>query len=123
MIEKTTRKKRKYTPRKKVKKVEKPAMVFYGTPCEEKILKVCYKNKYPFDFRRAKIKGKVADFICREKRLVIEVYNPERSDEEVYERMKIFKIQRFKTCYITKHTLSRHGWEKFCAGIIKGFLT
>lgn len=131
MINKTIKPKKKSVARKKpikkkrlvVKKPEQPKIVFYGTIYEMKVQDICRENKFPFDFRRAKIKNKVVDFIYRKKRLIIEVYNPGRSDEELYARMKIFHIQRFKACYITQHDLLKPKWRKFCTGIIKGFLS
>lgn len=131
MIDKTIKPKKKSTTRKRpirkkglvAKKIEQPKIVFYGTIYEMRVRDVCSTNNFPFDFRRAKVKNKVVDFIYRKKRLIIEVYNPERSDEKLYARMKIFHIQRFKTCYITQHDLLKPGWRKFCTGIIGGFLS
>lgn len=117
-----TRKKPIRKKRLVVKKPE-PEVIFRGTSYEMKIWNICSRNKFPFDLRRAKIKNKVVDFIYRKKRLIIEVYNPERSDEELYARMKIFHIQRFKVCYITQHDLLKPKWREFCTGIIRGFLS
>lgn len=131
MIEKAIKPKKKSTTRKKpirkkkviVKKAEQLKIAFYGTIYEMRVRDVCAKNDFPFDFRRAKVKNKVVDFIYRKKRLIIEVYNPERSNEELYARMKIFRIQRFRTCYITEHDLFKPNWREFCTGVIRGFLS
>ena len=131
MINKTIKPRKKPTARKKPRKKKlvvkkffpEPIIIFSGTEYEKRVQDICSGNNFPFDFRRAKIKNKVVDFIYRKKRLIIEIYNPERGDEELYARMKIFHIQRFKTCYITKHDLLKPGWRKFCTGIIRGFLS
>lgn len=93
-----------------------------GNEYEDKILKVCSKNRYPFAFKDSKVKGKVPDFINRERKRIIEVYNPERSLEEVQARMSVFYIHGYKTIYLTKDNLSRPDWEKYCTGAIRGFL-
>lgn len=102
--------------------VEKPAKVFYGTVYEKKIMDVCTENEFPFDYRRAKIDEEVVDFINRSKRLIIEVYNPERNWKEVQARLRLFLVQRFKTKYITKDKLSMRGWKKSLIASIKRFL-
>ena len=107
-----------------IKKViaEKPKLVFHGTIYELRIMDICTENKFPLDYRRAKIDGNVADFCNRTKRLIIEVYNPDRSHEEVQARLRAFLVQRFKTKYITKDKFSMRGWRKSCVISIKRFL-
>ncbi len=102
--------------------VEKPKLVFHGTIYELRIMDICTENKFPLDYRRAKVDGNVADFCNRTKRLIIEVYNPDRSHEEVQTRLRAFLVQRFKTKYITKDKFSMRGWRKSCVISIKRFL-
>ena len=102
--------------------IEQKKVVFYGTIYETKIMEICLENKFPFDYRRAKIDGKVVDFINRTKRLIIEIYNPERNEEEVQTRLRAFHIQRFKTKHITKDKFSMRNWRKSCVVSIKRFL-
>lgn len=116
-----TKTKRKYTPRKRAKP-KKPEVVFYGTPYEKQVLEVCHESRFPFDFRRAKIGGYVVDFINRGKRLILEVYNPEREWAEVMDRMKAFAVQLFTVKYISKDTLSQRNRKKLIATSIKRFL-
>ena len=128
MIKKKTTKTKKRTtvkkefPIKKKPVAIKPVPVFYGTEYEKMIMDICAENKFPFDYRRAKIDGKVVDFINRTKRLVIEVYNPERSWEEVQARLRTFLIERFKTKYITKDKFLTRDWRISCTTLIKRFL-
>lgn len=124
MIKNAPKKKRKYTLRKKAKviKPKKPQAVFHGTTFEREILDVCAENKFPFDFRRAKIGGYVVDFINREKRLIIEVYNSERSWVDVMDRMRAFIVQDFKVKYLTKDNFTERHWETSLVTNIKRFL-
>ncbi len=105
-----------------VEKPKQPVPVFFGTIYEKEILDICVENKFPFDYRRAKIDGKVADFTNRTKRLVIEVYNPERSFEEVQARLRTFLVERFKTKYITRDKFSMRNCKKVLTVSIKRFL-
>lgn len=89
---------------------------------ETKILKVCSKNRYPFTFKDGGVGHKVPDFINRERKKIIEVYNPERNLKEVEARMKAFYLHGYKVTHLTKDNLSRPDWRKFCTGAIKGFL-
>ncbi len=102
--------------------VEKPKIVFHGTIYELRIMEICAENEFPFDYRRAKIDGNVVDFCNRTKRLIIEVYNPDRSWEEVQARLRAFLIQGFKRKYITKDKLSMRNWRKVLVASIKRFL-
>ncbi len=124
MITKIVKKKRKYTPRKKVvtRKIKKPQIVFHGTTFEREMLDVCAENNFPFDFRRAKIGGYVIDFINREKRLVIEVYNPKRSWVDVMDRTRAFIVQSFRVKYLTKDNFTERHWETSLVTNIKRFL-
>ena len=101
---------------------KQPKAVFWGTMYEKGIMDICAENKFPFDYRRAKIDGKVADFTNRTKRLIIEVYNPERSWEEVQVRLRTFLVERFKTKYITRDKFSMRNWKKVLTVSIKRFL-
>lgn len=102
--------------------IKQPVAVFYGTIYEKEIMDICTENEFPFDYRRAKIDEKVVDFINRTKRLIIEVYNPERSEEEVQTRLRAFFVHRFKTKYITKDKFSMRNWRKSFVVSIKRFL-
>ncbi len=114
--------KRRYAIKVMAEEPRQPKAVFYGTEYEKIIMDICAENKFPFDYRRAKIDGNVADFCNRTKRLIIEVYNPDRSHEEVQARLRAFLVQRFKTKYITKDKFSMRGWRKSCVVSIKRFL-
>ncbi len=103
-------------------KPKQPLPVFFGTGYEKVIMDICAENKFPFDYRRAKIGGKVVDFTNRTKRLIIEVYNPDRSCEEVQARLRTFLIERFKTKYITKDKFSMRNCKKVLTVSIKRFL-
>jgi len=100
-----------------VKKVTIPKNEF-----ESKIIRVCRKNRYPFRFKDGTVNGKVPDFINRERMKIIEIYNPERTDEEVYARLKEFHICRYEVTQLVEDNLTRPDWEKFCTGSIGGFL-
>lgn len=102
--------------------LEQKKVIFYGTIYETKIMEICLENEFPFDYRRAKVDGKIVDFINRTKRLIIEVYNPERSEEEVQARLRAFLVQRFKTKYITKDKFSMRNWRKSFVISINRFL-
>lgn len=93
-----------------------------GNEYETKILRVCSENRYPFVFKDGRVGHAIPDFINRERMRIIEIHNPERSDEEVYARMKAFHIHKHKVTQLTKHNLSRPDWKEFCAGVIKGIL-
>ncbi len=123
-MKKTTKKttKKSLIKRKKTREKQQPKIVFHGTIYELRIMDICTENKFPLDYRRAKIDGKVADFTNRTKRLIIEVYNPERSWEEVQARLRTFLIERFKTKYITKDKFLTRDWRISCTTLIKRFL-
>ena len=101
---------------------KQPKAVFWGTMYEKGIMDICAENKFPFDYRRAKIDGNVVDFCNRTKRLIIEVYNPERSEEEVQTRLRTFLVERFKTKYITRDKFSMRNCKKVLTVSIKRFL-
>lgn len=101
----------------KLKKAKIPS-----TEYENKILKICSKNKYPFAFKSGTVGRKVPDFINRQRKLIIELYNPERGDKEAQERVTVFYRYGYKFMFLTRHNLTRADWEKFCTGAIKGFL-
>ena len=93
-----------------------------STEYENRIQKICSKNKYPFAFKDGIVGHKVPDFINRERKLIIEVYNPERDNEEIQARVTAFYRYGYKFIFLTRHNLTRADWEKFCTGAIKGFL-
>ena len=122
-IKKPVTKKKSVKKKKPVlKKAEKLIEVFFGTAYEKKIFDICAQNKFPFGYRRAKIKDIVADFTNRDKRLIIEIYNPARNWEEVQARLKVFLVQGFKTKYITLDRLSMRNWRNSCKTMIEKFL-
>jgi len=94
----------------------------FGTGYENQVMEVCRKKNYPFVFKGGRVRGKRADFINRDKRLIIEVYNPLRSTEELQARMRGFLVQKFKTKHITKDRLDRDDWHEFLITSIKAFL-
>ncbi len=93
-----------------------------STEYEDKILKICSKNKYPFVLKDGSVGRKVPDFINRQRKLIIEVYNPERGEKEAQERVTTFYKYGYRFMFLTKHNLTRADWERFCTGAIKGFL-
>ena len=94
----------------------------FGTGYENQVMEVCRKKNYPFVFKGGRVRGKRADFINRDKRLIIEVYNPLRSTKELQARMRGFLVQKFKTKHITKDRLDRDDWHEFLITSIKAFL-
>lgn len=92
------------------------------TEFERKVRRVCNKNRYPFTFKDGGVGHRVPDFINREQKKIIEVYNPARTTEEVQKRVNIFSVHGYKFTYLTKDNLTSSGWEKFCKGAINGFL-
>lgn len=94
-----------------------------GNEYENKVLRVCSKNRFPFAFKDGFVGYKIPDFINRKKKRIIEVYNPERSDEEVHARLLAFHIKAFKVKQLVKHDFSRPDWKPFLIRIIKGFLS
>lgn len=93
-----------------------------GTDYENKVLKVCSENMYQLTFKGEKVGNKVPDFINRERKKIIEVYNPARTDEEVHARLLAFHIKGFKVRQLVMHDLFRADWEPFLTRIIGRFL-
>jgi len=131
MTKKTTQIQRASPVKKKpaVKKIKEQGIVLriketklFGTGYENQVMEVCRKKNYPFVFKGGRVRGKRADFINRDKRLIIEVYHPLRSAEELQARMRGFLIQKFKTKHITKDRLDRDDWHEFLTTSIKAFL-
>jgi len=89
---------------------------------ESRIQKICVVNSYPFAFKGETVGRKIPDFINKRKRLIIEIYNPERSMDEAQERVKTFDMYGYRLLYLTMSDLTRTDWERFCTGSIKGFL-
>lgn len=108
-------------PEETVHKIKKTEIL--STKHEGRILKICSKNKYPFAFKDGTVGRKVPDFINREKKLIIELYNLERGNKEAQERVTVFYRHGYKFMFLTRHNLIRADWEKFCTGAIKGFLS
>jgi len=120
-----------YKPAKEIiRKTKKPEIIFQeikkmkvsSTEYEDRILKICSKNKYPLVFKDGTVGRKVPDFINRQGRLIIELYNPARGEKEAQERVETFYKYGYRFMFLTRHNLTRADWEKFCAGAIKGFL-
>lgn len=107
-------------PEEIVHKIKKAEIL--STEYEGRILKICSKNKYPFVFKDGAVGRKVPDFINREKKLIIELYNLERGDKEGQERVTAFYRHGYKFIFLTRHNLARIDWERCCTEAIKGFL-
>lgn len=93
-----------------------------GTEYENKVMEVCSNNRYPLTFKDGKVGNKVPDFINRERKRILEVYNPGRTDEEVYARLLAFHTKSFKIRQLVKHDLISPDWKPFLTGIIGRFL-
>jgi len=96
--------------------------IMTGTEYENKVSKVCSENMYPLIFHNGRVGNKVPDFINQDKKKIVEVYNPVRTDEEVHARLLAFHTKSFKVRQLVKHDLTRPDWEQFLAGIIGRFL-
>ena len=107
-------------PERIIQKLKKAKIL--STEYEGRIKKICSKNKYPFAFKGGSVGRKMPDFINRKRKLIIEIYNPERSEKEKWERVTTFNMHSYKFIVLTRHDLTRADWERFCMGAIKGFL-
>ena len=93
-----------------------------GTEYENRVIRVCAVYRYPFTFKDGKVGNKVPDFINREKKCILEVYNPGRSDEEVHARLVAFHTKAFKVRQLVKYDVSNPDWKSSLTRIIGGFL-
>ena len=93
------------------------------TKYERKIRLICTRNKFPFT-RSGKITvgGKNPDFINREKKLILEVFNDERTDETRQERIYSFYQHGYSTLFITEDDFNKPKWKEYITGAIRGFL-
>ena len=112
--------------RRRTARPKKPSRIKKAKPqlneYESGIQKICTINNYPFAFKGEAVGRKIPDFINKKKRLIIEIHNPERSMDEVQERVRIFDMYGYKLLHLTMSDLTRTNWERFCTGSIKGFL-
>ena len=107
-------------PERIIQKLKKAKIL--STEYEGRIQKICSKNKYPFAFKGGSVGRIMPDFINRKRKLIIEVYNPRRSEKEKWERVTTFNMHGYRSMFLTRHDLTRADWERFCTGAIKGFL-
>lgn len=93
----------------------------FPTKYEKQISGICSRNRFPFTFKAEVIDGITPDFINRKSKLILEVYNPERSEAETFGRVRTFVRHGYKVQFIPRDNLVRKDWKEYCTGMIRGF--
>lgn len=89
---------------------------------KEKVKKICKENRFPFKEGYFVIGDYYPDFINTERKLIIEVFNPKRSQNEVWQRIVTFKKHGYRIAVVVEDAFKCPDWRKYISGMIGGFV-
>lgn len=88
-----------------------------------KVGKILKENKIPFVEGYFVLGNYYPDFINTERKLVIEIFNPKRSENERWQRIKTFYKHGYRLFFLSEQDFRRVDWEKYITGSIRGFIS
>jgi hypothetical protein len=114
-------------PRKRIsKKIPKPILEKLKPITllndKAKIKKICKENRFPFKEGGFVIGNYYPDFINTERKLIIELFNPKRSQNEVWQRIITFQKHGYRIGVVVEDAFKRTDWRKYISGMIRGFV-